>query len=281
MFPLLLRRRLYNREVTMMDIQVVNNNPVAIVEDYKKIATDYLRGMGMNIPQKYAEQFIDVAQAYGLNPIKREIYAVGYGDNWNVITGYEVYLKRAERTGKLDGWECNVEGNSKDNWVAKLTIHRKDWKFPFEHTVQFSECCGKRKDGSLNSMWQKMPTFMLKKVCIAQGFRLCFPDELGGMPYTSDELPEIEKPAEKNITGNATATTSKIEPKQQKIVPQEQQKQVDYAVNLENLLNNYEQRLKGKPYDMAEEVLKTGSDGEIVAMYDRVVSYLNKQGIKV
>ena len=29
---------------------------------------------------------------------------------------------------------------------------------------------------------------MTKKVAIAQGFRLCFPDELGGMPYTADEL---------------------------------------------------------------------------------------------
>jgi hypothetical protein len=31
---------------------------------------------------------------------------------------------------------------------------------------------------------------MIKKVAMAQGFRLCFSDELGGMPYTADELPE-------------------------------------------------------------------------------------------
>ena len=29
---------------------------------------------------------------------------------------------------------------------------------------------------------------MIKKVAIAQGFRLCFSDELGGMPYTADEI---------------------------------------------------------------------------------------------
>jgi len=34
-----------------------------------------------------------------------------------------------------------------------------------------------------------MPTFMLKKVAIAQGFRLAFPDDLGGMPYIPEELP--------------------------------------------------------------------------------------------
>ena len=29
---------------------------------------------------------------------------------------------------------------------------------------------------------------MTKKVAMAQAFRLCFPDEFGGMPYTNDEI---------------------------------------------------------------------------------------------
>jgi len=33
---------------------------------------------------------------------------------------------------------------------------------------------------------------MTKKVGISQAFRLCFSDELGGMPYTSDEMPQQE-----------------------------------------------------------------------------------------
>jgi hypothetical protein len=36
---------------------------------------------------------------------------------------------------------------------------------------------------------------MIKKVAMAQGFRLCFSDELGGMPYTSEELSTIESEA--------------------------------------------------------------------------------------
>lgn len=34
---------------------------------------------------------------------------------------------------------------------------------------------------------------MTKKVGISQAFRLCFSDELGGMPYTSDEMPQQEQ----------------------------------------------------------------------------------------
>lgn len=180
----------------MNELQVQNAAEVAVTNDYKKIAADYLKSMGMRLPDKYAAQFIDVAQAYGLNPIKREIYAVGYGDNWNVITGYEVYLKRAERTGKLDGWKCTVDGQG-NSMRATITIYRKDWTHEFCHTVLFGECAQRKKDGNLNGMWAKMPSFMLKKVAIAQGFRLCFSDELGGMPYTGDELPEQEKGAEK------------------------------------------------------------------------------------
>ena len=37
---------------------------------------------------------------------------------------------------------------------------------------------------------------MIKKVAIAQGFRLAFPDELAGMPYTADEIDENEIQAE-------------------------------------------------------------------------------------
>ena len=42
---------------------------------------------------------------------------------------------------------------------------------------------------------------MIKKVAMAQAFRLCFPDELGGMPYTSDEMTEeMELAGESSVT---------------------------------------------------------------------------------
>ena len=155
--------------------------------DYKAKALEYLASMGNRLPQKQQTLFLEMAQGFGLNPFKREIYAVGYGENWNIITGYEVYLKRAERIGKLDGWNATIAGTG-DNMTATVTIYRKDWTHPFTHTVLFSEVANKTKDGRLNSVWAKMPSFMCKKVAIAQAFRLCFPDEMGGMPYTSDEI---------------------------------------------------------------------------------------------
>ena len=73
--------------------------------------------------------------------------------------------------------------------AATVTIYRKDWGHPFKHTVYYRECVQiNKKTGKPNSVWGKMPSFMTKKVAIAQAFRLCFPDEFGGMPYTNDEI---------------------------------------------------------------------------------------------
>jgi phage recombination protein Bet len=120
-----------------------------------------------------------IMASYKLNPFKREVHLIKYkGSPAEVIVGYESYLKRAERSGKLKGWKAGISEDKKQAWVK---IWREDWTEPFEWTVELAEFDKKR------ATWSTMPTHMGKKVAIAQGFRLAFPDELGGMPYTSEE----------------------------------------------------------------------------------------------
>ena len=173
-------------------------------------------GIATQLEDGEKKQFIEIATAFQLNPFKREIYYIPYGKGeyrkLSIITGYETYLKRAERTGKMDGWSADIEGSGED-MVAVVTIYRKDWSRPFIHKAYWSECkqtTYKDNKQQLNAMWTKMGKFMLKKVATAQAFRLCFPDEFGGMPYTADELPDNmtagfnEEP--KNITSESSAT---------------------------------------------------------------------------
>jgi hypothetical protein len=75
---------------------------------------------------------------------------------------------------------------------AIVEIHRKDWSEPFVHEAYWREAVQKKKDGTPTAFWTKQPRFQLKKVAISQGFRLCFPDELGGLPYDPSELPDAE-----------------------------------------------------------------------------------------
>lgn len=269
----------------MNDLKIIENGEIATT-DYKKVACEYLQNMGLKLPQKYMTQFIELATLYKLNPFKREIYAVGYGDTFNIITGYEVYIKRAERTGKLNGWDCLIHGNGKEMY-AELTIYRKDFEHPFKHQVDFVEFAQKKRDGTLNSMWMRMPKFMLKKVCISQGFRMCFSDEFGGMPYTSDELPEIEN--QQNIEN---LKHCEVENSQGKNSQNEQQAKMlhartitDCALNLESLITEYKNILDvetstGNPYKMADLSLRNGSETEIQSMYERCKKYLSIKGYK-
>jgi len=167
----------------------------SLVIDSEKIMS-YLETMNLasSLNQHQKHQFLEICNAFGLNPFKREIYASKYGDNFSIIVGYETYIKRAERSGNLAGWNVTTEGvidlkNIAQSQIkATITIYRKDWSYPFVHEVWFSEYCQKTKDGYPTKFWKDKPYTMLKKVAISQGFRLCFSDELGGMPYTSEEL---------------------------------------------------------------------------------------------
>ena len=178
-------------------------NEVAKVEQQSNELTDivlveYLDVMGISpkLDAKEKLQFLNIAKTFGLNPFKREIFCTVYGEGqykqMSIITGYEVYIKRAERSGQLDGWHAETSGSVATNDLkAKVTIHRKDRSHPFIWEVFYEECVQKTKAGVVTKFWEKS-NFMTKKVAISQAFRLCFSDELGGMPYTSDEMPQQE-----------------------------------------------------------------------------------------
>jgi phage recombination protein Bet len=192
-----------------------NNKQIQKIEPVTaKELTSYLDVMGLSaqLTDKEKVQFLEISQAFGLNPFKREIYCSKYNNQTSIIVGYETYIKRAERSGQLDGWQVVTEGKVEDESLkAIITIHRKDRKIPFIHEVYYSEYVQKTRDGVVTKFWQKAFT-MTKKVAIAQGFRLCFSDELGGMPYTADELDvQIEDATVIDVTVKEPTLTEKIE----------------------------------------------------------------------
>lgn len=155
-----------------------------------KELTMHLENLGLlkDLTAGEKNSYLQICKAFNLNPFKREVHVSKYNGQMSIITGYEVYIKRAERSGQLDGWEARTEGTVADGTLkAVVTIHRKDRKFPFVWEALYSECVQTTKEGKPTRFWQKAD-FMTKKVAISQAFRLCFSDELGGMPYTQDEI---------------------------------------------------------------------------------------------
>jgi len=141
---------------------------------------------------------LGIVKSLNLNPFIREVHFIKFreSDKISIIVGYEVYIKRADRTGKLNGWTAGIKTDEKVAWVK---IWRKDWAEPFYWEVSLEEFNKKQ------ATWNQMPSFMGKKVAIAQGFRLAFPDELGGMPYTKEEAEVYDIVSEQTITAHKPA----------------------------------------------------------------------------
>jgi phage recombination protein Bet len=164
---------------------LIKKEPVDI-----KVVTDFLFSSGTKLTEQQKKLFVAIAIRSQLDPFKREIHPIPYKKEdgsyaLSIVTGYEVYLKRADASGKLDGWKVWTEGKTQDGTLkACIEIKRKDWSTPLIHEVLFTEYNLGR------SLWKTKPITMIKKVAIAQGFRLAFSEELAGMPYTADELPE-------------------------------------------------------------------------------------------
>lgn len=261
-----------------MNELAVKNDVIQQVSE--KTLTEYLDTTGLTkqlLPKEKA-MFVNMARDYGLNPFKREIYCTVYGEGkyrqCSIVTGYEVYLKRAERTGKLDGWHVEVSGKLDDgSLAATVTIFRKDWSHPFQHTVYYTECVQRSKQtGEPNAIWKKMPIFMTKKVAIAQSFRLCFSDEFGGMPYTNDEL-GVEQP---------TTIEIKQEDVQVEIIDEPPKEEIsENRKKLGAILTKYETQIDKVPYEMCCKAMSGTDENDVTDKLNRVISYLDKKGIKV
>lgn len=172
-----------NKEIEMALVAAPQANlmPEAPKVDSKTVE-DFIFGSKIGLTPEQKTLAVRIAIEFNLNPFKREVHFVKFGDKFNIITGYEVYLKRAERSRNWAGFKPWVEGKGQD-MRAFVEVWRKDWTHSLIHSVPMSEYY--RETNS----WKKMPETMLKKVAIAQAFRMAFPDELGGMPYTTEELP--------------------------------------------------------------------------------------------
>lgn len=248
-------------------------------------------------PQEKA-QFVDIAKAYNLNPMKKEIHVTAYGSGdfrkLSIITGYEVYLKRAERTGKLDGIEVEQSGElvptevmrrakggklePKKSWggdySVTVKVFRKDWSRPFVHTVYFEEF------SQHNAIWIEKPKFMLRKVAIAQAYRLAFPDELGGLPYIEEEIHQDYE--HKNVTEDIQTEYEIVEDQKFKDLSKEVMELMRTKVKPINSTDKDkytdEEREVIQPKELYEDALKDKDINKLLLLKARIEFYEAERG---
>ena len=208
---------------------MANENAVTTVTEQSQITTkllsDYFATLTDKLTDVQRNQFAAVAQAFGLNPFKREIYATTYRNKdgqtvMSIVTGYEVYLKRAEINPNYNGFETNFQVvNGEMGCTCK--VYRKDRTMPVTSTVWMSEYSTGR------SLWASKPRMMLEKVAIATAFRRAFPCDFGGMPYTTDELPEHMTGADKLEQQGYTEVQQDAQPHASAPQPKAAKKEID------------------------------------------------------
>lgn len=143
-----------------------------------------------NVDPMEKKKFIAICQINKLNPFKGEIYAIPRKDSatqttkLSVVINYNEYLKRAEASGKLSGWNVLIK---KDNGAViggKITIYRKDWAQPFEYE-------GDIKDFIVDNspLWRTKAEAMMRKQLIRVGFGYAFPENCASLNFDDKEIP--------------------------------------------------------------------------------------------
>ena len=186
------------KEKTKEETKEIVETKEQIVEKFKQkveqeevITEDKIRLLRMMFPSLKDVRDEEIIKAFmlarhlKLDPFKKEVHLVPYKGSVQLIVNYLEYIKRAERTNKLNGWKVEFTPDGK---VVRVTIYRKDWEHPFVWDVYIDEINKKET----NPLWRIMPKFMARKVAIAQAFRLAFPEEITKLTYTEEEIEILE-----------------------------------------------------------------------------------------
>ena len=156
------------------------------------------------VTDKEFKLFLELCKAQKLNPFLREAYLIKFGNDANIITSKDVFLKRARANESFRGFKAGIivqnergaekrEGTfylkGQENLVGGwASIYIKDWDVPFDHTVALSEF------NKGTATWKNMPAIMIRKVALVQALREAFPDDLSQL-YAAEEMgtdPAIE-----------------------------------------------------------------------------------------
>lgn len=152
-----------------------------------------------NVTDKEVRLFLELCKAQRLNPFTREAYLIKYGTfPATIVTGKEVFTKRAYRNPRFRGMKAGVTVINRDGALERregslvggqterlvggwCSVLVEGYEVPvFDEVSLAAYTTGK-------SRWTKDPGGMIRKVAIVHALREAFPDEFAGL-YDASEM---------------------------------------------------------------------------------------------
>lgn len=171
---------------------------------------------GPNLTQGEFELFLYTAQAVGLNPLKRQIYAVkrkqwnsqknAYEERMTIQTGIDGFRAVSSRNQTTipgrepefvygsGGYKNSTKSNPANliSATAYLKVFGRDNQYhEISATAYWDEYVPLKQDGTPQAMWAKMPRTMLAKCAEALLHRKSNPEQLSGI-YTTEEMNQAD-----------------------------------------------------------------------------------------
>lgn len=175
-----------------------------ITNDFEQLAKDYLKTSNLYLNENELKQFIMLAKGYGLNPFKKEVYAIKFGNQFQIVVAYPIILAQATKHADYAGCEIQYfSGNQEvffynqqtpDLW-SKTTVYKYvDGKRLKAGTTQlfYSDYSQQRKNSFATNYFHSW----CEKLAMVNAIRRTYPADTQGL-YISDEFTKDEQPQPK------------------------------------------------------------------------------------
>lgn len=192
----------------------MSEQPQGWTEDQKKLV---FNTVAKDLSRADQALFEAVCLSSGLDPLRKEVYAVVRGGKMSIQTGIDGYLKLANQTKELNGMEVlfyDTDGNESEVWLKKdppaaclVRVYRKGADYPFTASCRFDAY------SQSNNMWKKFPETMLAKATTTLALRRGFADVIAGIA-SADEMDQAGLAAPEALSqGTPVAAPSRSRPK--------------------------------------------------------------------
>lgn len=173
------------------------------VELSPEVVQNYLvRGSSQLTPQEM-KLGLELCKYQKLNPFTGEVYFIKFGNDFQLVVGYEAYKRRAEENPEYLNRKSGIvvlRGNEVvqkegtclypteqliGGWCRVYRIRNGEKVETFKE-VSLAEY-QKMKDGKPCSNWASKPCTMIEKVAVSQALRAAFPKDYEGL-YVPEEF---------------------------------------------------------------------------------------------